>query len=336
MKSKKYALGVSYFGNRYLKHARNDLADIAECCTYVVHAFSERDLYFHKSAMENIFTETRKKGMQVWVDPWGVGGVFGGETFSRFLLDHRRAWQFLSTGEAVKSACLNHPDFRAFMKEWVRNVKDLGGEVILWDEPHVYLTLELEISKIYTCTCPVCEAKFMKKYAEKMPLHRNRLIQEFRIESMKDFLTDVMAYAKKLKLINALTIYAYKGNREYDRLWDMAASLEHVDIFGCDPYWIWQGRHDPEEHVGYYAAKVSHTCTRYQKTPHLWIQAMKFARGDEKTISKAVQTAVDCNITNIAAWSYDGGELLDNVYSEDSKNVWKTVKKAFIKLLHDE
>ncbi|MFH1379514.1 MAG: hypothetical protein ABII23_04475 [bacterium] len=333
MKSNEYKLGVSYFGNRFLKHAKKDLADIAECCSYVVHTFSERDLFFHKSAMENIFSETRKRGMQVWVDPWGVGGVFGGESFSKFLLDHRRAWQFLSTGEAVKAACLNNPDFRAFVKEWINNVKDLGGQVILWDEPHVYITLELELGKIYTCTCPICEAKFMKKYAEKMPFQRNRAVQDFRIESMRDFLNEVMAHAKKLKLINALTIYAYKGNEEYDRIWDMAGSLEHVDIFGCDPYWHWHGKHDPEDHVGYFASKVVNTCTKYQKEPHLWIQAMKFPRGAEKTIMQAVEAAADREVTNIAAWSYDGGELLDNVYSEDSRNVWKTVKKAYIKLL---
>ncbi len=333
MKSKTYQLGVTYYGNRYLKHAREDLADIAECCTYVIHTFSERDLYFHKSAMENIFAATRKRGLRVWVDPWGLGGVFGGESFSKFLLDHRRSWQFLSTGGAVQAACLNNKAFRAFVKEWLVNVRDLGGEVILWDEPHMFINLDLEVSRVYTCVCPDCEKRFINKYDEKMPLHRDANVQEFRIETMTDFLRDCMAYAKKLGLTNALTIYALRGIREYERLWDIAASLKDVDIFGCDPYWRWNKRSDPEKHVGYFAEKTVQTCKRFRKQPHVWIQAMKFPRGTEKEILTAVQTAAECGVRNIAAWSYDGGELLDPVYSEDSANVWSMVKKAYLKLL---
>ena len=80
MKSSAYRLGVSYFGNRFLKHARRDLAEIAECCSYVVHTCSELDLYFHKIALEQIFNESKKRKLEVWVDPWGLGGVFGGES----------------------------------------------------------------------------------------------------------------------------------------------------------------------------------------------------------------------------------------------------------------
>lgn len=333
MKSKKYKLGVSYFGNRFLKHAREDLADIAECCTYVVHTLSERDLYFHKIALENIFNETRKRDMQVWVDPWGVGGVFGGESFSKFLLDHRRSWQFLSTGEAVHGACLNNPEFRGFIKEWICTVKDLGGEVILWDEPHIYLTLELELGKIYSCACPTCKELFLKKYGEKMPRYRNKKVHEFRVETMKRFLKDVMGFARKKKLVNALTIYAFEGILEYDRLWDMAGSLDEVDIFGCDPYWRWHRNVSPVKHVGYFAEKVVKTCWQYDKEPHIWIQAMKMPKGTEKEISQAVQAAAEAGVRNMAAWSYDGGELLDTAYAQNSRKVWQEVKKAYKKLL---
>lgn len=332
MKSKSFQLGVAYFGNRFLKHAREDLADIAECCTYVVHTFSERDLYFHKAAMENIFAETRKRGMTVWVDPWGVGGVFGGEAFSKFLLDHRKSWQFLSTGKAVQSACLNNPEFRAFVKEWILNVKDLGGQVILWDEPHVHASFELEMSRIYTCTCPICEKKYLDTYAEKMPPLRDHLVQEFRVETMRSFLNEIMSFAKKRGLKNALTIYALNGNQEYDRLWNIAGSLKDVDIFGCDPYWRWHGKKDPVKHITRFSEKVIKTCWEHGKEPHVWIQAMRFPKGAEKEIGKAVEAAARAGIRNIAAWSYDGGELLDTVYSENSRNVWNMVKKAFLKL----
>lgn len=333
MKTSRYQLGVSYYGNRFLKHAKRDLADISECCTYVVHTCSERDLYFHKSALANIFEETRKRGMRVWVDPWGVGGVFGGESFSKFLLDHRRSWQFLSTGEAVHGACLNDPVFRGFVKEWVVSVKELGAQVIFWDEPHIYVTLELELSKIYSCACPTCKGMYMKKYGEQMPKYRNKKVHAFRVETMKNFLQEVMRFAKKKKLINALTIYAFEGILEYDRLWNMAGSLEEVDIFGCDPYWRWHRNYNPGKRVSHFAEKVVKTCWEYDKEPHLWIQGMKFPKGTEKEISEAVLAAADAGVHNMAAWSYDGGELLDPVLSDNSQKVWKEIKKAYRKLL---
>ena len=108
--------------------------------------------------------------------------------------------------------------------------------------------------------------------------------------------------------------------------------LQEADIFGCDPYWRWHGIKDPKEHVGYFAYKVVKTCWENNKEPHIWIQAMKFPKGKEKEIITAVQEAYQNGIRNMAAWSYDGGELLDNVYSEDSRKVWQSIKKAYMQL----
>ncbi|MBD3272658.1 MAG: hypothetical protein GF384_09005 [Elusimicrobia bacterium] len=332
MKGRSIQTGVAYFGNRFVNHARDDMARIAECCTYVVHTFSEQDLYFHKQAMESIFSETKKNKMDVWVDPWGVGGVFGGESFSKFLLDNRRAWQILSNGESVQSACLNNTRFRAFMKEWVTNVKDLGADVILWDEPHIYLTLDAELDKVYTCVCPVCKEQYERTYGHEMPSQRNQYIQDFRVRTMKDFLRDCMGYARKKGIKNALTIYALTGIPEYDRVWEIAGSLPEVDIFGCDPYWRWNRSKKPVEHVGYFAYKVAKTCWENSKEPHVWIQAMKLAHGYEHEIGKAIDAAYENAVRNFAAWSFDGGALLDNVSSSDPETVWKEVRKAFMRI----
>src|SRR5690349_16380766 len=99
--------GVSYFGNRFLSHAKDDLKRIADCSDYVVHTLSEADMSYHKKVMNSICNESRKLGLEVWADPWSLGGVFGGEAFSRFLMEHRDAWQVMSDGRVMPSACLN-------------------------------------------------------------------------------------------------------------------------------------------------------------------------------------------------------------------------------------
>ena len=56
---------------------------------------------------------------------------------------------------------------------------------------------------------------------------------------------------------------------------------------------------------------------------------MRLPAGSEPEINTAVQAAVDAGITHVAAWSYDGGELLDTVLSERPVEVWTQVEAAF-------
>lgn len=325
-------LGASYLGNRFLKHAVRDLAEISEVCDYVVHTFSEIDLHFHKKAMERLFAASRRNGLRVWADPWGFGGVFGGETVSKFLLAHPSAWQVLSNGRRVPSACLNNPAFRGALKEWVLHVADLGAQAVLWDEPHPYLNLDLELQGVYSCMCQTCQALFRQAYGEPPPPTLTSEARHFRIQSMQGFLQELMTFAHRKRLTNVLTIYAVQGVPEYDQLWEQAAALPALDSFGCDPYWRWRRQRNPRTHVQTFAAKVVASCQAQGKEPHLWLQAMRFPSGAESEIGEAAEAAVTAGVRNLAVWSYDGGELLDGVLSARPRRVWQAVVTAFQRL----
>ena len=82
----KIKTGVSYFGNRILRHVREDMEDIrAHNCDFVVHTVSEEDMAFYKGTMKDIVAVSRDAGLEVYLDPWAVGGIFGGETYSKFI-----------------------------------------------------------------------------------------------------------------------------------------------------------------------------------------------------------------------------------------------------------
>ena len=98
-------VGAAYFGNRYIDHARKDLDRLASVCDYVVHTVSEADLAYHKAVLHRLFQESKKRGLEIWADSWGLGGVFGGEALSRFLIDHRDSWQIRSDGRLLPAAC---------------------------------------------------------------------------------------------------------------------------------------------------------------------------------------------------------------------------------------
>ncbi len=322
-------VGAAYFGNRFVEHARRDLDRMASVCDYVVHTVSETDLTFHKSVLHRIFAETKKRGLEIWADPWTLGGVFGGEALSRFLIDNRDSWQVRSDRKLLPGACLNRPEWRSFVFEWILTVRDMGTDVVFWDEPHLAFDFESEWEGHYGCVCAVCQELFKKKYGSPMPLRLNDNARAFRRDTMKSFLSDIMAFAQARGLKNAICLYAFKGHAEYDQLWKEAASLPALDIFGCDPYWRWRGRHAPEAHVGAFSSYVVETAKAHNLGSQVWIQAMRLPTKVEPEIERACAAAVQAGVSHVAAWSFDGGELLDTVLSENPPEVWRAVERAF-------
>ena len=125
-------LGCSYFGNRILKHAKVDMQELVDMgCTYVVHTFNENDMVFYHKNIGEMVALSHELGLEVHIDPWGVGKVFGGESFSNFVMQNPDAVQMVSDGKPAGMACPNHPKFRAFMREWTDAAVETGGRCSL-------------------------------------------------------------------------------------------------------------------------------------------------------------------------------------------------------------
>jgi hypothetical protein len=325
-------LGASYFGNRFVSHAANDLRRLRETCDYVVHTVSESDLTYHKAVLARLLGESKRLGLETWVDPWGLGGVFGGESFSKFLLEHRESWQIMSDGRVMPSACLNRPEWRSYIMEWILSVRDMGADVVFWDEPHVSFDFSSEWDGIYSCICGVCQDKFKRQTGSPLPPRLTEEARSFRLQTMRDFLNDVMNYARSKGLKNALCLYAFKGNKEYDAVWEEASRLKDLDIFGCDPYWRWRGHQDPAKHVADFTRHTVQLARAQGKGSQIWIQAMRLPAGAESEVERACEAAAKEGATHLAAWSFDGGELLDPVLSERPGEVWKSVESVYKRL----
>ena len=158
-------LGASYFGNRIVRYVAQDMKNMVDHhCNYVIHTFSENDFHFYRGTMKEIVKVSHDAGLGVYIDPWGVGKVFGGEAFSDFVMNNPQALQVLSDGKPVGVACLNHPDFRAFMKDWIDAAVETGADCLFWDEPHFYLPSWMGgRQNTWGCLCAVCQQKFKTK-----------------------------------------------------------------------------------------------------------------------------------------------------------------------------
>ena len=88
---------------------------------------------------------------------------------------------------------------------------------------------------------------------------------------------------------------------------------------------------DPARHVKHYAEKLLATARPDQGT-QIWIQSMRLPAGAEGEIAAAVGAAAQAGVSHLAAWSFDGGALLDPVLSERPERVWAETARAFAAL----
>lgn len=327
--------GVSYFHTRDVRHVNKDLDEmLAHHCNFVVHCYSELDMAFYSRAMEKIIKLSKDKGLEVYLDPWAIGGIYGGESFSRFVAENLKARQVNNFGESVPAACINNPQFREFHKRWIARAQELGADVCFWDEPHFYFNMFMRSEwKKWCCRCEECRRKFKDIYNYDMPTELSEDVINFRQRSVVEFLEESCEEAKRRGMRNCVCVLPDEGG-EFGRLsgtaeWESIARIPSVNIFGTDPYWLLFGK-KMEQFVREYSRKVVEICKKYGKEPQGWVLAFLIPAGREEDVGQAVDIMFDEGIRNIAAWGFRGCEVID-IACANPERVWEILGKAYKK-----
>ena len=114
-------LGASYFGNRTLRHVEKDMEKmVQDGCNLVVHTMSEHDIAYYSQTMIDIVKVSKDIGLEVFLDPWGVGRVFGGESFSTFVKMFPEAKQRLSFNEGEIN--VNNADILRWSRQRIKHL----------------------------------------------------------------------------------------------------------------------------------------------------------------------------------------------------------------------
>ncbi len=347
--------GVAYFSGRTLRHVRADLADMAEHgCTYVVHCLTETDLAYYRQTMADIVHLTHEAGLEAWVDPWGVAGVFGGESFTRFPLEHPETWQVLSDGRRVPAACPNHPATRRFLRQWVEAAAVTGAGVLFWDEPHFYAPFCFgDLSSAWACHCDVCQGAFRRQFGERLPPRFDEQARAFREASLLGLLAELCHLGHDKGMRNALCLMPTSHRRMgfveiEERLaalapdggaaaalldagiddWHAAAAIADLDIFGCDPYWYLFGA-DPERFMRAYGRRAADAARAHGRDLQLWVQAFSVPEGREGELGLGLAVATEMSPTHVAAWSYEGTASMSQLRCARPEVVWRVLGEAF-------
>jgi len=311
---------------------------IDDGCNQVVHTMSEHDITYHSQTMVDIVKMSREVGLEVFLDPWGIGRVFGGESFSTFVKLFPEARQKLSFAEGeinVNKACINSKTFRDKMSQWIEHAASTGAEGVFWDEPHLFYGEFTELfgktRKIWGCTCLTCKDIFRNNFGYEMSLEFTDDVKTFRQETIINFLEFLSDHSSSKGLKNAVCVFPISEPKYGIYQWDKLVKLKNIDIFGSDPYWISYG-----EKVSDFVAKVSETvvqlCEKYHKEPQIWIQGFRVPEGREEEVSTAIKTAFDSGVRNIAAWCFEGGDCMTYIRSDRPEIVWDNISKEYKEL----
>jgi hypothetical protein len=338
------AIGVAYNGTRFIDDIKRDMRGLVDLgYTGVLHTFSENDFAYFRPTMKEAVEFSRSSGMQVLVDPWGVGNTFGGQAESWFIARHPDECQVLSNGRPVGAACLNSHVYRDFLVEWAAAAWALGPDALFWDEPHWASISRLEAmgrTEVITdksreaewaCVCTRCVALFEDQYGKQHPRDLTDDVVSFRRASLVSFIREVTTGAADLGAVNQLCLLPhFEGPHSLSKAhWEEVASLPSLSTFGTDPYWG-QFSRPLKGFVDNVSEFVVELARRHSKNPQIWIQGFKLGPEDTNDIDTAVSMVRAAGVDDIWVWGYKACGYVPWLGTRDPEVVWKAITKAMV------
>ena len=313
--------GCAYFGVRIVRHVERDLDDLVRRgFTGVLHTFSENDLAYYRDTMKRIVEASHARGLEVQMNPWGLGRTFGGEAESRFVTMNPDACQVLDDGRRVAAACLNNPRYRAFCTEWADAALDAGADLVFWDEPHWVVPghVGVDDDERWSCRCDVCRELFGRDF----PAELDDEVLAFREASLVDFLGEVTSHVRSRGGRNTVCLLPAVEGAHGVRDWDAVASLPGVDVFATDPYWK-SFDEEAGPFVRRFAKLLVETANRHGVASELWVPAFRLTSADIIDLEDAVTAARAAGVERVWVWGYEACAHMSHLATPDSLEVWE-------------
>jgi hypothetical protein len=319
--------GASYFGNRILRHVAADMEDLAaRGFTGVLHTFSENDLNYYRDHMGRVVEVSRDAGLEVQVNPWGVGGAFGGEAESLFVATHPDAGQVFDDGSPTGAACPNRPEFRSFVRRWAEAAIETGADRIFWDEPH-WANPPEPSGERWACRCGRCKEAFFERYGEPMPDTMTTEVAEFREDSLVGFVRELVGRVAGRGARSTVCLLPFTEGPMGLSDWSEVASLPGLDTLATDPYWKAFG-YPPGEFVGRFARLVRDLGEEHGVNSEIWIQGFGLGPEDSGDIRAAVEAAREAGVENLWTWGYEACGHMTHLGTREPQKVWEVLTEA--------
>jgi N-acetylmuramic acid 6-phosphate etherase len=323
-------IGVSYFGNRILRHVAADMDDLAaRGFTGVLHTMSENDLTYYRDTIGRLVEISHAAGLFVQVGPWGLGRTFGGEAESLFVANHPHVGQMLDSGRPVAAGCLNSEAYREFVRSWAAAAVETGADRIFWDEPHWAHPAHFdEPLERWGCRCPRCMERWCSESGDTdMPSELTADVRVFRERCLVEFLGDLTAYVAALGGRSTVCLLPHTTGSHGVADWSAVARLPGVATLATDPYW--KAFDEPVvPFVTEFSERVAQQSAAAGIEPQIWIQGFRLAPDDEGDIHAAVAAARSAGVDDLWTWGYEACGHMSYLGTKDPERVWEILCDA--------
>lgn len=332
----KKQIGCSYFGNRYIEHFKQDLTELQSGgFNTILLTYSENDYFFYSNTIKKMVKLAKQENFTVYIDPWGWGGIFGGEAFSKLVMEYENIKQINQKGEKVPALCINNNKTLKLLFEWIISAVSFDADYIFWDEPHFYFQDFKKVHSDFGCFCSVCSALYQKMFNEKLSIenYNKSNFYKFKSISILNFLNTVFSEVKKHNKKNALCVLPGKENEKgglFD--WNKIPELQNLDLIGTDPYWLRVNK--TPDYVFEYANKINKLAKQNKLKSEIWIQFYKLEKKDFKEHDFVVNELLNnqkFDFDSIMFWSYKAGYPMSFLQSDDYEKYWFNVKNSVLK-----
>jgi len=323
-------IGVSYFGNRILRHAAADMEDLAaRGFTGVLHTMSENDLTYYRDTIGRLVEISHAAGLFVQVGPWGVGRTFGGEAESLFVANHPHVGQVLDSGRPVAAGCLNSEAYREFVRSWAAAAVETGADRIFWDEPHwAHPSHFDEPRERWGCRCPRCVRRWCDETGDDdMPTELTAAVRAFRERCLVEFLGELTAYVASLGGRSTVCLLPHVSGPLGIGDWSAVARLPGVATLATDPYW--KAFDEPVgPFVTEFSERVAQQAAAAGVEAQIWIQGFRLGPEDGDDIRAAVAAARAAGVDDLWTWGYEACGHMTYLGTREPETVWQILCDA--------
>ncbi len=333
-------LGLPYFlRSRDPAAFRAHVREMAEAgATYVVLIVTDFDVLFFRPTVGQMVAVAKQEGLEVFLDPWGLGGIFC-TPYSVFPLRYPEACQRLSDGTYLPRACPSSSEWQTHLAHWLELAAEAGADGVFWDEPQFASEAG---SGRWACRCHRCQARYQAETGEAMPVALTAEVLAFRRRQALAVLAEACAGAAAAGLRNTLCLLPFTDEVRRFAEWEAAAGLPQLESLGIDPYpamvlgyggeaaWL----APPERYLAGPVERLLAACRAHGKRPHVWLQAFDVPAGVEGQIVAAARWLKAAGIEDVALWS-DRWGTGDNRRSRRPEAVWQAVREALAVLRAD-
>lgn len=347
-------LSCAYLGQYHLGQFQRDLESMLQAgISRVFLPMTEEDVLLRQSNLQAMAEAARGQAMEVWMIPWGVGGVFAEPRGTHFAARYLDARQIDSVGESLPAACPNQPRFAHFMETWLQAANDCGAHGIMLDEP-VWLRHPslpdyrgMETAHLWTCRCDACQRRFRSLYrAGEMPEDLDDDVRDFRARTMGSFLREIgesawrrrMASALKISVHGALATWEMVARQSWCRevaipaFWPQSHAVSSGEMeFGpseepdeSSDLRMIDFRRQMEAGKGLLERLSAHTQPRIT----YWLRCFQVPKIEEPLIRQSIEALHELGADSLGIWSFGGTATVGEMACERPDEAWRQTLEA--------